>query len=103
MSGTIRTDEVHVFIQRPSDELFLKDKKEWVSEKSNARSFETAVDALVFCISEHLGNVKLVVTRRDQPDNVLHPFREERNPPSGPAHVRKVVRSRYRQMRRERD
>ena len=98
----MRNEDVRVFVQRPADGLFMQSKKEWVEEKRDARSFETAVDALVFCISEQLGNVKLVVTRRDQPDDVLYPFRDEGSVPSGPGQVRKVMRSRYQKMRRER-
>src|SRR5688572_17038283 len=102
MSNLIRNENVRIFVQRPLDGRFMQSKKAWVEERKDARSFETAVDALVFCISEQMGNVKLVVTRRDQPDDVLYPFRDEETAPSGPGQVRKVMRSRYQKMRRER-
>ena len=65
---------VRVYVQRLEDGCFAKTRTEWVPERSDAKCFETTVDALVFSIAARLGRVRLVVMEDDRAETVLHPF-----------------------------
>jgi hypothetical protein len=63
-----------VIVQQKERALFLRRDEQWTPVRSKATEFETAVEAIVFCIHCHTREVKLVARNGAGVDIFLYPF-----------------------------
>jgi hypothetical protein len=66
---------VSVLVQQFETELFFGKAGGWVRERAEARDFRRAVEAVTFCVAEHIKRVRLVINSGDPELDAFHyPF-----------------------------
>jgi hypothetical protein len=51
-----------VFVQDRNTSLLLLHRDVWTDQRTQARDFHTTVDAMVYCLTQQMRNVQIVVT-----------------------------------------
>jgi hypothetical protein len=63
-----------VVVQQMEKKLFLQNEEQWTPARTEALEFETALEAISFCIATHRRAVRLLGQREDGTDVYLYPF-----------------------------